>query len=315
MSSTPDIAPSNGASYSKNVLNEELMHSSSNRTWAIAGLDTYYGCERTESSLPAGQYIVEYDPNRDRYNFIKKRINLDSLIVLPDSRGEKVLESISHFWNCEKHYRDHGFLWKRGIMLWGPPGSGKTVLLQQLSKQIVDKDGISIYLNSPESVARGLRLLRDIEPNRPVVLMIEDIDAILEKERQEAELLAILDGELQIDNIVCVATTNYPEKLDKRLKNRPSRFDEIVYIGMPSSEARSVYISTKIPKLKDHPEELSKWVRATNKLSIAHIREIIISVECLGQSFDKTVKRIIEMNSANPTSDNEGKLPIGFVAD
>lgn len=276
---------------------------SGSQMWAVSGGDSYIPCATTEKALPPGQYVVGYSDNKGIF-FIRKEINLDKLLVLPDSKAEKVLASIAHFWSCESKFREHGFLWKRGIMLYGPPGSGKTVLCQQLSKQIVDSGGISVYLSDPRITAEGLRVLRLIESKRPIVVMIEDIDSIVEK-GGEQHLLHLLDGELQIDNVVFVATTNYPERMDKRLVNRPSRFDEIIKIGMPTAAAREQYIVAKVPRLVTEQDELKKWVDGTKDLSIAHIREVIIAVECLGNTLDKTIARIIKMNSIKLSSDND----------
>lgn len=298
-------------------INGEEWEYGEDKMWSVSG-ENFFPCEKTVGKLPPGQYLINYNDQRGIF-FTKKVINLDNLLLLPDSKGEKVLRSIGHFWKCEQKFRDHGFLWKRGIMLWGPPGSGKTVLVQQLSKQIVDEGGISVYLTDPSFAAEGLRVLRTIEAERPVVVMIEDIDAIIDRSRAESSMLALLDGELQIDNVVFVATTNYPERLDKRLVNRPSRFDEVIYVGMPSLDARKMYIASKAPRLAKDEKELNRWAHATDKLSIAHIREVVIAVECLGNPFDETLDRIIQMNDIKtlPNSDvtEDNQRAFGFIAD
>jgi len=286
---------------------------SGSQMWAVSGGDSYFPCAKTEGKLPPAQYIINYSEAKGIF-FTRKEINLDKLLVLPDSKAERVLASIDHFWSCEAKFREHGFLWKRGIILWGPPGSGKTALCQQLSAQIVNKGGISVYLSEPKFTAEGLRVLRLIEPNRPIVVMIEDIDAIVER-NGESNLLALLDGELQINNVLFIATTNYPEKLDKRLVNRPSRFDEIIRIGMPSAAAREQYLKFKVPRLArlENVEELKLWVDGTKEFSIAHLREVIISVECMGNDLNKTLKRLIRMNEIKVSSEDSGKK-IGFTS-
>lgn len=289
-------------------------HNRGNHTmWAVAG-DQYFPCETTAKTLPPGQYLTAM--SQQGIYFQKKSVNLDSLLTLPDSGMQRVLSSMEYFWEREAAFREHGFLWKRGIMIYGPPGGGKTSLLQQLSQRIIDRGGIALYSTAPALDAEGLRVLRKIEPTRPIVMMIEDIDAVTER-HGESDLLAMLDGELQVDNIVFIATTNYPGRLDKRLVNRPSRFDEVIRIGMPSSEARLTYLLAKNPRLKNEPEKAKLWVDSTDGLSLAHLRELIVSVECLGNDPEVTMKRLKTMNSVKLPMDAEEaeKRTFGFTND
>lgn len=170
--------------------------------------------------------------------------------------------------------------------------SGKTSLVQILSKKIVELGGFSVYVNCPDIDARGLALLRRIEPNRPIVVIIEDIDAIIRR-YNEATVLALFDGELQIDNVTYLATTNYPGRLDPRIINRPSRFDVVKKIGMPSAASRKVYLEHKHPSLSH--DDLISWVNQTEDFSFAHLKEVIVAVECLGQRFEDTINRLRQM--------------------
>ena len=143
--------------------------------------------------------------------------------------------------------------------------------------------------------------------------MVEDVDAI-QQAYGEADMLAMLDGDLQIDNVVFIATTNYPEKLDKRLVNRPSRFDVVRKIGMPTAEARAVYLAARNKRLVDDDDEMDRWVDATEGYSIAHLKELIVSVEALGQGFDTTIARLnIMMDQTISSEDDDKKKPIGFM--
>lgn len=281
------------------------------RMWAKAG-DVYFPSDITVKTLPPGQYTVEYSHGRGLY-FSPKAINLDELMILPDSASEEIIENIELFWTKEKLFRELGFLWKRGVLLYGPAGSGKTSTLQLITKKIIDRGGIAVYVKDPNMTAQGLELLRRIEPVRPIIVLVEDIDAIQHR-HGEAELLAMLDGELQIDNVVFIATTNYPEKLDKRLVNRPSRFDIVRKIGMPSAEARRIYLEDRNETLANDPVELERWVEATDGFSIAHLKEVMISVEVLDQDFYNTVERLRIMMDEQPSSDEDNEKPIGFMA-
>ena len=293
----------------------ENMIASGAKMWAIYG-NAYSPCEKAVGTLPAGQYTIEITQERGIY-FSKKDVNLDDLMILPDSASEEVIEGIETFWTKEEHFRKFGFLWKRGVMLWGPPGSGKTSTVQIISKLIVDKGGLSVYVQNPELGARGLELMRRIEPDRPIVVILEDIDAIA-RCHGEADLLALLDGELQIDNVVFIATTNYPEHLDKRLTNRPSRFDIVKKIGMPSDDARRMYLEARNERLTDkkHKAELEMWVNKAKQFSLAHLKELIISVEVFGIPLDNAVERLRAMMDINLKSeDGYDRKSIGFNRD
>ena len=79
--------------------------------------------------------------------------------------------------------------------------------------------------------------LREIEPDRKIILILEDIDNFINVDKALlTKLLQILDGSNKLDNIITIATTNYQEKLEERIANRPSRFDRRYEIGLPSKE-------------------------------------------------------------------------------
>lgn len=175
----------------------------------------------------------------------------------------------------------------------GPPGSGKTVTINLITKELLSQNGIVIFCDHPQAAMIGLQMVRAIEPNRNIVVILEDIDEIIES-YGEHELLALLDGENQVDNVVMVATTNYPERLQARIINRPSRFDEIIKVGMPSAAARKFYLE-KITKGELNEKALEKWVSDTKGMSVAHLRELMVAVICLEQDYSITLKRLQSM--------------------
>lgn len=276
--------------------------------WAVQG-PNFFPCDEAVKTLEPGQYEVQHS-NSSGYFFQRKLANFDELMRLPDSASEEIELNIETFWTKEEHFRSFGFLWKRGILLWGPAGSGKTSTLQLISQNIVAKGGLSVYVSHPGITAQGLAIFRRIEPDRPCVVMLEDLDAMISN-HGEHEVLALLDGELQIDNVVFIATTNYPERLDKRIVNRPSRFDIVKLIGMPNAAAREMYLSRKNKRLVDSPEELAQWVRESDGFSIAHLKELIVSVEVFEVSLNHAIKRLRKMMDHPPKSTDSSTAAIG----
>jgi SpoVK/Ycf46/Vps4 family AAA+-type ATPase len=197
-------------------------------------------------------------------------------------------------------------------LLHGPAGSGKTCLVQQIIADIVTADGLVFQCNNHPAIFNdGLSQFRKVEPNRPIVCLFEDIDAIVD-EHGEDEILTLLDGENQIDKVLNIATTNYPEKLDKRLVARPRRFDRVLKIGMPTAAVRKMYFEKK---LKVSDDEIEKWVSASDGFSFAACAELVISVCCFEKKFEDAVETLKEMMSAtlNSRSYNFENNPLGFA--
>jgi SpoVK/Ycf46/Vps4 family AAA+-type ATPase len=276
--------------------------------WAVQG-PNFFPCDEAVKTLAPGQYEVQHSQSSGFF-FQRKEATFDELMRLPDSASEEMIKNIQTFWTKEEHFRSFGFLWKRGILLWGPAGSGKTSTLQLISQNIVEMGGISVYVTHPSVCAQGLAIFRRIEPDRPCVVMLEDLDAMISN-HGEHDVLALLDGELQIDNVVFIATTNYPERLDKRIVNRPSRFDIVKLIGMPNRDAREMYLSKKNKRLVDHPQELAQWVKESEGFSIAHLKELIVSVEVFEVTLNHAIKRLRKMMDHPPKSTDPDTSKIG----
>lgn len=280
------------------------------RRWAQSD-DVFWPASETCETLTPAFYRFDSLPNIGPC-LRKVAISTDGLIHLPDTVGEKVIGEFKTFWELRERFAERGFLHKRGILLWGPPGSGKTVSLMLMAQEIVEQHrGIVVQIDDPGLAAVCLGFIRKIEPDRPIVAMMEDFDALIHR-YGENNFLALLDGETQVDRIVYVATCNYPERLDKRFVDRPSRFDTVEYIGMPSAAARRVYLQAKEPSLVD--DELAGWVKITDGFSVAHLRELVILVRCFDRPLRDAVARLESMRVKQPDSERApDRLQLGIV--
>lgn len=270
--------------------------SSSFSQWAVTTGNKFSPTTPTTESLPPGFYELGYDPSIGIY-LEKKEVNTDELFQLPSAELNDIIEDIEKFWQRADKYKNYGFLHKRGILLYGDPGAGKSGIIQLCTRYLIEKmGGIVINISKEEQVEMYDKMLssfRVIERNRPLIVIFEDIDAIAgEGGYSTSMMLNILDGVKQIDNVVYIATTNYPEKLEERITNRPSRFDRRYEILMPDDEVRRSYIVNKLTEEDLQKIDLDNWVRETKGLSLAHMRELVVSVIAMGNSFEDTLNRL-----------------------
>lgn len=240
--------------------------------------------------------------------FTKIPIRTEGVLQFPDSKSSAILEEISKFWEREPVFKQYGFTHKRGILLWGPPGSGKSCTIQLIIDDVVKRNGVVLRFTQPSIFMNALRDFRKIQPDTPVVVTMEDIDSII-KNFSESEVLNIIDGIHEIDKIVFLATTNYPEQLGARIINRPSRFDKRFKIGMPNFESRKIYFNYLF-KGESNGYNIDKWAKDTVDFSIAHLKELFVAVVILGDNYIDALETL--RNMKEPIED-ESNQNIGFV--
>jgi len=279
--------------------------------WSTSDGNIFLPTSHTVKKLPPGVY--EVDSNASIGLYIEKiPVMTEGLIRFPDTNSNRVLTEIQKFWERGEIFTRYNLAYKRGILLYGPPGSGKSCTVQLVMQDVVERGGIVIEFYHPGLFMDGLRALRKIQPDTPVVATMEDLDSLLEQ-FNESEILNILDGVNDVSRVVFLATTNYPNKLGHRIMNRPSRFDKRFRIGFPSAKSRQMYFESLVDKetISEMKIDLDKWVKDTDKLSIAHLKELFVAVVILGDDYKKTVKTLQSMKEDVNDKDYEGKLGFG----
>jgi hypothetical protein len=209
--------------------------------------------------------------------FEKMRPATDELYKFKNSTMESVLAEIDRFWDLKPEYDKLGLMHNRGIILHGPPGTGKTSILHQTAQMIVDRGDVVLYARNIYAVAEGLKQFREVEPARKVVVCLEDADEYVGY--QEREFLQLLDGEQSISGVLYLATTNYLESFPPRLL-RPGRFDQKVLVGPPPYEGRLAYLNAKLGD--DQPKtEVERLAKETDGMNFGDLRELVTAVYAL----------------------------------
>lgn len=266
--------------------------------WKLAMPGVFESCGTTFRKLPAGAYgcsINQYGEPQ----LVAKDLQVDDLIDFADSLPAQILSEIENFWALGEKFERYGYLHRRGYLLYGPQGSGKSSVVHQVVHRIIKAGHVAVFCEHPGVLTRTMELFRKVEVDRPLICMFEDIDAVIEL-HGDSELLQWLDGSHQINKVINIATTNYPERLDRRIVSRPRRFDRIIKIEAPAAPIREAYLVRKLPDLP--AAEMAQWVTLTEGLSFAALAELVISVACLGNSLEDTIKLLRTLDDQTPSS-------------
>jgi len=202
-------------------------------------------------------------------------------LVWPDKIKERLRVEVETVFKNASLFSRYGLNSKKGFILAGEPGNGKTLLLKILAKE-TDATCILVPFDEFRFSPYLFSLARDLSPS---VLILEDID-LFGTDRDNAsqsvelgKLMNQLDGMVENHEIVVIATTNRLENVEKALQNRPGRFDRIYVIPNPDFRMRIDLIAHFIGRIpneitKDHIEILAEEFSG---YSAAYLKELINS--------------------------------------
>ena len=209
----------------------------------------------------------------------------------------------------------------KGVLLTGPPGTGKTMLAKAIANSTSATFlGLVGSELAQKYIGEGGRLVRELfdlaKEKAPAIIFIDEIDSIGSKrldsstsgdrevQRTLMQLLSEMDGFESTQNVKIIAATNRPELLDKALL-RPGRFDRIIEIGLPDSSARN-----KILKILTNSMPLGKSIKLKN---IANKTEGFSGAELKALVMEAGIKAISEGQES--VSESDFSLALSTIED
>ncbi len=293
--------------------NHESSSSATPTCWGTLQDEEFVPAFKSVYKVPSGIYEIVWNRQLSQHTIKKQPFKTDELYQLPSYEIQDILKDIQNFWDRRDKYREYNFVHKRGILMYGEPGCGKSGIIQLISKKLIENDGIILNIKDSEDVEYFIDFIatfRKIEPNRPLIVLLEDIDSIAgDSNHATSKLLNILDGVKQIEDVVYIATTNYPEKLQERITNRPSRFDRRYKVELPNEEIREAYIRHKLTEEDLKNVNIEEWIKRTDGMSLSHLKEVVISTIVMGREFEDVMENLEGLKKA-PTIKGSGK--VGF---
>lgn len=203
-------------------------------------------------------------------------------VVLPEKKRRSLESHVEDFFDSKKWYTDRGIPYRKGFLLHGPPGTGKTSIVKGLAK----KYNLDIYIINFSGQSFDENTLTDLFNDIPegVIVLFEDIDGLFhtraEKSTAEAEdnpisfrgFINLLDGVMSPEGVLVFMTTNFKDRLDDALI-RPGRIDvrmEIGYIDEEITKQFFRYFYKDIDSLAESKvDRFWEIVKETENLSIS----------------------------------------------
>ncbi|HBK28206.1 MAG TPA: cell division protein FtsH [Dialister sp.] len=224
--------------------------------------------------------------------FVKPTNGIKFADVAGEDEAKDSLQEVVEYLHNPSKYKDIGAKMPKGILLVGPPGTGKTMLAKAVAGEsevpffsISGSEFVEMFVGMGAAKVRDL--FKQAKEKAPCIVFIDEIDAIGKKrggaaiggndEREQTlnQLLTEMDGFEDNTGVIILAATNRPESLDPAL-TRPGRFDRQVPVGLPDLQGRIAILKVHASKIKTAPSiDYDKVARMASGASGAELANIV----------------------------------------
>jgi AAA+ superfamily predicted ATPase len=212
----------------------------------------------------AEKFFKDIDAWVSKHNFYKgqkirsdgKFLNLSDVsyddLILPEKTKHAIFINVKQMIERMADYEKYGIPAKRGVILAGPPGCGKTLAARILAKSL---PCTFIWCSTKDIMEEGFEgIFEQARELAPTVVLMEDADGFGIDRRlggmnpRLSELLNLLDGVEENKGVITILSSNYAEMLDCALTNRPGRFDLKVFVGLPGADEAQEILRRNLEK-------------------------------------------------------------------
>lgn len=224
--------------------------------------------------------------------FVKPTDGIKFSDVAGEDEAKDSLKEVVSYLHNPSRYKEIGAKMPKGILLVGPPGTGKTMLAKAVAGEsevpffsISGSEFVEMFVGMGAAKVRDL--FKQAKEKAPCIVFIDEIDAIGKKrggaaiggndEREQTlnQLLTEMDGFEDNTGVIILAATNRPESLDPAL-TRPGRFDRQVPVGLPDLQGREAILKVHAKKIKHAPDiDYNKVARMASGASGAELANIV----------------------------------------
>ena len=173
------------------------------------------------------------------------KVSWDDIVLAPELLSD-IRRTIDQFFTSKEAFRTLGFPWRRGVLLIGPPGTGKTMVCKAAAT--AHPEVPFLYVGDVRHNGSLHQIFKHARESAPCILAFEDMDGLV-NDTNRTYFLNELDGFKNNDGILIIASSNHPGRIDEALLKRPSRFDRVYHIGLPEKRERAEYARRFLAKL------------------------------------------------------------------